>query len=176
MISSCILRSTTHNVGFMVLLRKWRLLRSHCLREKRVSSKAGQLSVSCPVNIIKLCAGVRFSKKSQYHMFKTMHLHSTVLPKLTTETVLQLEFNSKLHRSQSSSFASAHDDYYTACCVLCISRVILTHADDDCNSARMRNRWVGEACLSWEGQSTPVSLTNELYFGLPLASVLLCCL
>lgn len=73
-------------------------------------------------------------------MFKTMHLHSTVLPKLTTETVLQLEFNSKLHRSQSSSFASAHDDYYTACCVLCISRVILTHADDDCNSARMRNR------------------------------------
>lgn len=108
-------------------------------------------------------------------MFKTMHPHSTVLPKLTTEKVLQLEFNSKLHRSQSSSFASAHDDYYTACCVLCISRVILTHADDDCNSARMRNRWVGEACLSWEGQSTLVSLTNELYFGLPRASVLLCC-
>lgn len=61
-------------------------------------------------------------------------------------------------------------------CLLCISRVILTHADDDCNSSRMRNRWVGKACLSWEGQSIPVSLTNELYFRPPLASVLLWCL
>ena len=64
----------------------------------------------------------------------------------------------------------------TACCGLCCSAVymrgaILTHADDDCNSTRKRKRWVGKACLSWEGQSIPVSLTNELYFRLPFRSV-----
>lgn len=62
----------------------------------------------------------------------------------------------------------------------CLGRVwggaVLTHADDDCNSARKRNRWVGKACLSCEGQSIPVSLTNELYFRPLHAGVLLCCL
>lgn len=36
---------------------------------------------------------------------------------------------------------------------------------------RKENRWVGKAWLSWEGQSFPVSLTNELYFRLPFCSV-----
>lgn len=67
----------------------------------------------------------------------------------------------ELHGSQISSFCFSPWLLYHP---LCISRVILTHADDDCNSWRMRNRWVGKACLSWEGQSIPVSLTNELYF------------
>lgn len=55
---------------------------------------------------------------------------------------------------------------------LSVRGVILTHANDDCNSPGKRNCRVGKGCLSWEGHSIPVSLINELYFSLPFCSVI----